>query len=249
MSEFSKDRHCASDGVPVRVSRIFDSCSDRDCLSSLPVTLSSGALPDNINILRSRCAQVEGVCISVEPVPFDRGFYQIDLTFTFGFELLGYERSCTAPVTLSGTAYATKSCILYGSESSARVFSSADTAPVQPRECVSRDDLPVANVSVLEPIVLETKIASMCPVSEGTAVFPEQRGVFVTLGLFSVVELTRPATVMVPALEYSIPRKECCCDTESPCEIFQRLKFPEEEFNPLTIERSERTDDLPEGLS
>ncbi|MBQ8960279.1 MAG: hypothetical protein IJ071_03560 [Ruminococcus sp.] len=248
MSDLINDRRYASDGVPVRVNRIFDSCSDRDCLSSLPVTLSEGPLPENINILRSRCAQVDSVCISVEPVPFDRGFYQIDLSFTFSLELLGYERSCSAPVTLSGTAYATKSCILYGSESSARIFSSADSSSTESRDCCRRDDLPVANVSVLEPIVLETKIASLCP-AEGPGL-PEQRGVLVTLGLFSVVELTRPAAVMVPALRYSIPRKESCCDTETPCEIFQRLKFPEEEFDPLTIERSEQMDELPpEGLS
>ena len=236
MSEYNTQ--IRSDGVPMRVERIFDSCSDRDCLSGLPVTLDSGTLPDSINILRSRSAQVENVSISVEPVPFDKGFYQIDITFTFSLELLGYERSGAVPQTFTGTANASKSCILYGSESSAKVFSSAENAPVS-------SAMPVANVSVLEPIVLETKIAQSCPLPQGTA----QRGVLVTLGLFSVVELCRSSSIMTQALDYSVPQRECCCDPESPCEIFRRLKFPEEEFNPVTIERSQSCDDMPRELN
>ena len=59
-----------------------------------------------------------------------------------------------------------------------------------------------------------------------------------TLGLFSVIELTRPVTVMVPTFDYTIPKKECFSDRESPCEIFEKLKFPEEEFSPLTLSDS-----------
>ena len=230
------------DGIPMRAERIFDSCSDRDCLSSLPVTLDSGPLPENINILRSRSAQVDSVNISVEPVPFDKGFYQIDITFTFSLELLGYESSGSTPRTFTGTANAAKSCILYGSESSARLFSSDGSAP-------AANSLPVANVSVLEPIVLETKIATICPMPGGPAVSQGQRGIFVTLGLFSVVELCRSSAVMTPALDYSVPQRECCCDPESPCEIFRRLKFPEDEFNPATIERVQECEDMPRDLS
>ena len=68
---------------------------------------------------------------------------------------------------------------------------------------------------------------------------PAQRNIFVTLGLFSVVELTRPVTIMVPTLDYTIPRKDCCSDSDSPCEVFDKLKFPEEAEN--LFARSEET--------
>lgn len=223
------------DGVPVRVNRVFDSCSDKDCMTNLKVTITDGTLPSGINIVRSRAATVDNVYVSVEPVPFNKGFYSIDLTFTFNLEILGYENSRSTPITLNGTAYATKNCILYGSESSVRTFTSDDNIAEAPVDIESRNtNLPTAYVSVLEPIVLETKIGTVYCGNEIQD--PENpRSIFVTLGLFSVVELTRPVTIMVPTLDYTIPKKECCVDSESPCEVFDRLKFPEEEFSPLSI--------------
>lgn len=229
------------DGVPVKVGRIFDSCSDKDCFSDLTVTLNEGSLPENINILRSRSATVENVSVNVEPVPFNRGFYQVDITFTFSLEILGYENSCSAPEVFTGTCYAAKSCILYGSEASARTFVSGCGQSCSDSQYGDMN-LPTASVSVLEPIVLETKAERQCGCGLGKQPSPE-RGVTVTLGLFSVVELSRPVTIMVPAMEYSIPRKECCNDSESPCEIFDRLRFPDEEFIPLSIESTVKNDE------
>lgn len=56
-----------------------------------------------------------------------------------------------------------------------------------------------------------------------------------TLGLFSVIELTRPVTVMVPTFDYTIPTKECNIDTETPCAVFDKMRFPTEEFSPMTL--------------
>ncbi len=235
------------DGVPVRADRVFDSCSDKDCLTDLRVTITDGELPPGINIVRSRAATVENVCVNVEPVPFNKGFYSIDLTFTFSLEILGYENARTAPVTFTGTCYASKNCILYGSESSVRMFSSNDdncVSPAADNQC-GMINLPTASVSVLEPIVLETRITGGDGGSDGDA---RQRGISVTLGLFSVVELTRPVTLLVPTYDYTIPRKECCTESDSPCEVFDKLKFPEEEFSPISLSNSDGCDDLDEAV-
>ena len=56
-----------------------------------------------------------------------------------------------------------------------------------------------------------------------------------TLGIFSVVELTRPVTVNVAASPYTVPEKACAAETDSPCEIFSRLQFPAEEFAPQSL--------------
>lgn len=239
MSEYnSNSQNGCSEGVPIKVNRVFDSCSDKDCLNNLQVTLDVGELPPNITIVKSRCVTVDDVCISVDAVPFNRGFYSVDVTFTFTLEILAYERACTAPTIFTGTAFATKNCILYGSESATRTFFSDGTASTgSTDECCNTVNLPTASVSVVEPIVLETRIGTACVPTEPGSELPciNQRVVLVTLGLFSVVELTRPVTLMVPTLDYTIPKKECCADTDTPCEVFEKLKFPEEEFSPLTL--------------
>lgn len=237
--------------VPVKVSRIFDSCSDKDCLSELPVTINCGCIPQDVNIVRSRCASVESTCISVEPVPFNKGFYSIDINYTFSIEILCYERACSAPTVLTGTAHASKNCILYGSESTVKIFTNnADCTEKSADEAIDNRTLPLASVSVLEPVVLETKIGKGCPAAPekaASANFPGEREIFVTLGIFSVVELSRPVTLMLPTLDYTIPKKDRCCESDSPCEVFDKLRFPEEEFSPAALNGNSEIPDC-EGL-
>lgn len=236
MSEYTQSS--GSDAVPIKVNRIFDSCSDRDCLSNVPVILDSGELPSNIHLVKAKCVRVADVSMRLEPVPFNRGFFNIDLTFTFRVELLGYTHGYEQPQLLTGTIYASKSCILYGSESNTQTFFSDGCRIGNIDACCEVVNLPTANVQVVPPIALETKIGNVCraadPCSEGGCT--SVRTVIMTLGLFSVVELTRPVTVMVQAYDYTIPSKECSLDTETPCAVFDRMRFPTEEFSPATLQ-------------
>ncbi len=226
---------CSGKLVPIKVNRVFDSCSDKDCLKNISVTLTS-ELPNNINLVKSKCISVSDVCINVEQVPFNRGFYSIDITYTFEVELLGYIRACETPIPLCGTAYANKNCILYGSESNTKTFFSDDTSIGTTNCCCQTINLPTASVSIVEPIVLETKIECLAANPSCCETSPAlERKVVLTLGLFSVVELTRPVTIMVSTHDYTIPKKECCAD-DTPCEIFEKIKFPTEEFSPVTLE-------------
>lgn len=241
MSEFNLTSHSnCNDGVPIKVNRIFDSCSDRDCLANIPVILDTCELPCNINVVKTKCVKVEDICINIEPVPFNKGFFSIDLTYTFKVDLLAYEKACEGPVPLTGTAYASKNCILYGSESATKTFFSNATSVGSTNCCCETVNMPTASVSVVEPIALETKIGTVCcnddALSEANC--RRRRTVILTLGIFSVVELTRPVTIMVPTYEYTIPKKECCADADSPCEIFEKIKFPEEEFSPSILSDS-----------
>lgn len=218
--------------VPVKVDRVFDSCSDKDCITNLRVMLSEGAdLPPEITAVRTRCCTVENVCMTVEPVPFNRGYFTVDITYTFGVELLCYARACDTPTVLQGTATAGKSVILYGSESSTKTFFSNGSRIGETNGCCETVNLPTASCQCVDPIALETKIVDLPP-------FPGQpecgcrRVVMLTLGVFSVVELTRPVTVTAAAFPYTVPEKACSARTDSPCEIFSRLSFPTEEFAP-----------------
>ncbi|MGN0579943.1 MAG: hypothetical protein ACI4JE_03650 [Ruminococcus sp.] len=242
MNDFDCNPGCRN-GVPIKVNRVFDSCSDKDCFSNLQVNLNGGELPQNVKIVKSRCVTVRDVCLNVEPVPFNRGFFSVDITFTFDIEMLAYEKACSTPYILEGTAFVTKNCILFGSESAVRTFFSDGSPSTGSADscCCTSVSLPTASVSVVEPIVLETRIEKSCKSyeAEGETQCCRQRNVYVTLGLFSVVELTRPVTVMVPTLDYTVPKRECCSDNDSPCDLFERLKFPTEEFSPVTLTDSD----------
>jgi len=254
MAEEFDRRPDMRNAVPIKVNRVFDSCSDRDCLSNVPVILDSGELPCNVQLVKSKCVRVADVCMRIEPVPFNRGFYNIDLTFTFRVELLAYSCASDQPQLLTGTVYASKSSILYGSESNTQTFYSNGMQTGTTDECCEVVNLPTANVQVVSPLALETKIGTVCrqcdPCPKPDSLPPTMRTVIMTLGLFSVIELTRPVTVMVPTFDYTIPAKECNIDTETPCAVFDKMRFPTEEFSPMTLNDScnNRPDSRPECM-
>lgn len=242
---------CFKEAVCVDVQRIFDSCSDRDCIYDLPITLTQDSAPitDEMDIVRTRCAEVEVTCISVDPVPFKNGFYAVDITYRFKITAEAFTQGfCKnqAGTILCGTALWNKRVILYGSEGTSKVFTSdQDLLPtdVECNECTCCNDaasMPKATVRVLDPIALDTKLAckkpypSHCckPCEEEPK--PCERVLTVSLGLFSIIQLSRPVSIIVPAYDYCIPCKDCSLtDTgESPCDVFDKLEFPSEQFFP-----------------
>ena len=165
---------CFKEAVCVDVQRIFDSCSDRDCIYDLPITLTQDSAPitDEMDIVRTRCAEVEVTCISVDPVPFKNGFYAVDITYRFKITAEAFTQGfCKnqAGTILCGTALWNKRVILYGSEGTSKVFTSdQDLLPtdVECNECTCCNDaasMPKATVRVLDPIALDTKLACKKP--------------------------------------------------------------------------------------
>ena len=227
---------CPQEAVPVKVNRVFDSCSDKDCLTGVVVRLEGCELPPHSTFVKTKCVSIRDVCISVEPVPFNRGFYSIDLTYTFDVDLLVSEHACEPGMPLHGTATAAKTCILYGSESATKTFSSSGACTGHTNHCCNIVNLPVTSVQVVDPVVLEAKIGrGHCKCAAGESEMPH-RSVILTLGLFSIVELSRPVTVLVPTYPYTVPTKACCANSDSPCQVFSRLQFPAEEFSPTPLE-------------
>ena len=53
-----KRRPCSRDAVPIKVNRVFDSCSDRECIANDPVILDNGELPCNVQLVKSKCVRV-----------------------------------------------------------------------------------------------------------------------------------------------------------------------------------------------
>jgi|InofroStandDraft_1065614.scaffolds.fasta_scaffold02676_9 hypothetical protein len=245
--------HCFKEAVCLDTSRVYDSCTDKDCLEDLPVLFTDQTQPyiDQAVNVKLRSVSVSRVFLEVEPVAFNRGFYSVDITFFFDVCLSVYTSSCAQPVTVNGLTSFSKKVILYGSEGNVRVFRS-DSQYSDDCEVTS---MPRACVQVVDPVALSCKLVdcprpcecSSIPQSvacryDGCFVQPGSRSVCVTLGLFTIVQLERQVQMLVPAYDFCIPDKECVsATTDDPCELFKKIKFPTNAFFPPRI--SELDDD------
>lgn len=241
------------EAVCVEVQRVFDSCSDKDCIEDLEVTFSDpadAAVIENANFVKAKCAEVINAAFAIDPVPFNKGFYTVDITYTFKIDLEAFVNSMTPPTPLSGTASFTKKVILYGSDGGAKTFNSDDLTDQKSTGCgCCYESLPKASVSVVEPIILDSGLTCKnpcgcnqpCPVSDNGQPEPFQgiKTVLVTIGMFSIVRLSRPVSILIPAYDYCVPEKECAANTDSPCELFDKISFPIEEFFPKSLDDTE----------
>lgn len=256
MSEFRGNPNSFKEAVCIEAQRIFDSCSDKDCLEDLEVTFTDGTaktIIENATFVKSKSVEVVNVYFAIEPVPFNKGFYSIDITYTFNVVLEAFTSSTLPPQTVSGSARFCKKVILYGSEGNAKLFSSDDEIEPTPISCCYQN-LPTATVQVVEPIVLDCKLVTKylhnhdcccCPPCDGGAGPMQQEArkrVFITIGIFSIVQLQRPVPLLIPAYEYCIPEKDCSNSNDTPCELFERIKFPTAEFFPPSLDDIEEND-------
>lgn len=243
-------------GEPVCIDarRVYDSCGDKDCLSELPVYVSeaSQALIDAATNIRVRGADVLDAVLDIEPVPFNRGFYSIDIVFYFGVILDVYSAAGAAPQQVNGLCISDKKVILYGSEGNVRIFSSDMTTDAYDVQNTSARSLPTANVQVAKPIALAISVKDRQQYVDGNQLnynIPEsileylggnisedgEKIVLATLGVFSIVQLMRNVQMLIPSYDFCIPDKRCESNTDSPCEMFSRLDFPTDEFFPPNV--------------
>ena len=232
--------------LSIHTRKITDSCRDKDCIEDLRVYLTreSQSILDSAAGAKVRCADLLYTAIDVSPVAFNRNHYCIDLTFYYRIIADAMVSSCR-PATLCGLALFSKRAVLCGEHSDAHIFTSDETHP-----CVCSNSLPTAVVEVLDPMVLSSKVVSVCNQDAAALQIPEyvqesfddelvlcgdKQRLFVTLGQFSIIRLERDAQIVVPVLDYSLPTKECCDNpgcSEDPCQIFAKIPFPSSQFTP-----------------
>lgn len=253
MDTNNTENNCVQNGqgeICVNVQKIYDTCKDKDCLTDMRVYLSPAdqTLIDNAVNIRARSAELVWTTVNVEEVPFNKGFYGVDLMFYFktGFEV--YTGDCR-PSIVEGLSFYNKKVILFGGEGNTTTFSSLDDGCNIRRN--SRVTLPTAEVEVVDPIVLSTRIINPscnCCCSETDSLnLPDRvadlfcdglidtanRRLVVSLGLFSVVRTLRDVQVRIPCSPFSLPEKECTSPSEEePCTFFEKLGFPTNEFFP-----------------
>ena len=119
------DLSSVRESVCIHTRKIFDSCRDKDCVEDLRFypTASAMELLSGCQMVRGGTAELLYVYTDVEPVTFNRGFYSIDMRFFYRVTLqvgTGTPRCAGA----EGLCVFDKRCILFGSEGSAKIFSS-----------------------------------------------------------------------------------------------------------------------------
>lgn len=210
--------------------------------------------------IRAKCANIVWTYIGVDPIQFNNGFYSVTIRFYIKLAFEACIGGCGRAQEIEGIAVLEKRVILYGGESNVSVFKSDGCqdfcACPKPNSCEKRE--PTAVVEVVSPVILGTKImesASECnccccccdkdlpesvtscfdsPLNFDDGEYSGSNGrryLTVSLGIFSVVRIVRPAQYLVQAVEYCIPEKECApVEEDDPCRMFRCMPFPVSEF-------------------
>lgn len=237
------------EAVCIHTRKVYDSCREKECLRDLRVylTSTSQAILENTVNVKAREAELLCAVIDVEPITYNRGFFTVDVRY---FYRVTFDASCGVgrPKTLCGLAIYDKRTVLFGSEGSARIFSSDFANRAQDMQNPERTNLPVAVVEVVDPVILGSKILDTCCNSDASVndvpadicgcfeddlvISNEGRQLFVTLGQFSIIKLERDIQLLIPAFDFCMPDKECAGNPDDPCALFQNFRFPVDEFFP-----------------
>ena len=239
------------EAVCIHTKKITDACRDKDCVEDLRVYLTrdSQAILDRAASAKARCVELIHVDMDVTSVPYNNGFYTLDLTFYY--KVVADVTVCgTRPVTVYGLAVFSKRAMLFGGDGSAKVFTS--------QSCACRGGTtgaPQAVVEVVDPMILASSAVDSCNCCCSCGDLPELpqcvmacfddelvlsgecRKLLVTIGQFSIIRLERDTQLLIPAFDYCIPTKACAeggavGGAESPCDIFGRIEFPVDAFYP-----------------
>lgn len=255
MSNASSKKHCSGDcpkeTVCIDAYRVYDSCGDKNCLQDLQVYFTPPAqtMIDKANNIRIKDVDVITVYIDLEPVPFHRGFYSVDMTYFFEIELDVFMAPAAMPVCIKGCSIFNKKVVLYGSEGNVKIFSSDFALNDPDMQNAPSQNLPKATVQVAKPIGLSAKFAQKpckctpcCRIPKcitnrfGGDFSPEpSRTVLATIGLFTIVQVERNVQMLVPTYDFCVPTKECVTSSDDPCEMFERIEFPTDEFFPPKV--------------
>lgn len=253
MAENKSCSYGGRDLVCIEAAHVLDSCRDRDCFEDVGVYLTDFGqeIIEHTGNVRVKCAEISQACITVDPVQFNRGFYSVNIRF---FVNVRFE-ACVGGRNqeFDGVTALEKKVILYGGDCGINTFKSGCCDnPCDRTPGTHESNVPTATVEVASPVVLDARIAEVrenncccccCCVDE----IPEsacrnigaplssrrsERILVMSIGVFSVVRITRPGQYLVNATEYSVPDKECNCgEDKDPCCLFRTMEFPTEEFS------------------
>ncbi len=242
----------SSGTVCIDTYRVLDSCRDRDCYEDVLIFVTA----EGQQVVNTSCnIRVSGTeliwaNVVLNEIAFNDGFYQIDIKYYVKLRLEGCSGTSRG-IPFEGLAVLQKTVILYGGQGNTSVFRSGDNNFCTVPDCTLPTPMqPIAIVEAVEPIALSSRIVdcncecgySCCTCSELPAELncyfasplqplSDTFNLYISLGLFSVIRIVRPAQILVNGTDYSVPDKECvAAEQDDPCRLFHSLAFPVSQF-------------------
>ena len=216
--------------------------------------------------IRVKDACIAWTYIGIDPVRFNRGFYTVHIRFYIKLILEaclcpGQSREFDGIAVLEKQVV-----LFGGDSSVSVFRSSSDGSAfcAEPEPCYKERSVPTAVVEAVDPIVLGVRVVEplcrepvcccccACDIPHSIAGClsgpicggcdgddkgdSDKRRLVVSLGIFLLVRLVRPAQYLINAAEFIIPDKECVSATpDDPCELFRSMAFPIGEFAPAPM--------------
>lgn len=124
-------------------------------------TQNCQAVIDRAISIKAGKAELLYVYIDVEPIGFNRGFYTVDVRYYYRVTADAFI-GAARPVEVCGLCVFDKRVILFGSEGTAKVFSSEVAFEGMDEQNIGKTNLPTAVVEAVDPIVLNMKLVDVC---------------------------------------------------------------------------------------
>ncbi|HIV86388.1 MAG TPA: hypothetical protein H9900_06250 [Candidatus Monoglobus merdigallinarum] len=239
-----------SDPICISVDKVYDACRERNCIVDARVYFTpcnQEIIENSINV-KLKKAEIIWVYTDIEPVLYNSGYYSIDIKYFIDVTIEAFAGMCD-PEEIHGLVTYDKRIILYGSEGQTKSFKSTLDPGEEIEHVWKTTNLPKVTVEVVDPIALTARLAeSDCCCNESAVAIPSNicscygeelvvsdnvKKVLVSLGIFSIVRIERNVQILVDAVDFCIPEKHCTSSTDQePCELFNSIRFPIDEFFP-----------------
>ena len=216
--------------------------------------------------VRVKDACIAWTYIGIDPVQFNRGFYAVHIRFYVKLILEACVCAGRSQEFDGIAVLEKQVVLFGGESSVSIFRSSIDGGDfcTEPEPCYKERSVPTAVVEAVDPIVLGARVLEpACPepvcccccacdvppsiagclssplyieAEDGDIRRDGKRILVVSLGIFSLVRLVRPAQYLITASEFIIPDKECVAATpDNPCDLFRSMAFPIAEFTPAPM--------------
>ena len=243
------------EAVCVHTGKITDSCLAKDCIEDLRVylTVDSQQTLDCAASAKARYVELLFTQVQVEPVPYSSGYFTVDVTFYYRV-IADAVMQAGRPCTITGLAVFSKRLVLFGGETTARIYSSRSYKNCLCKKGLQEASAPEAIVEIVDPMILGSRVQEVCACNccatdppqipqgildcfeEELVLGGECKRLLVTIGQFSIVRLERDTQLLIPTFDYCVPSKTGPpvggTSTESPCEVFSQIDFPMDAFFP-----------------
>lgn len=236
--------------VCISVDKVYDACRERNCIvdSRVYVKECDQDIIDNAINVKLKAADIIWVYTDIEPVLYSSGYYSIDIKFFIDVTL---EVFCglSNPTEIHGLTTFDKRVILFGSKGNTKSFKSTFEPGGEIEKVRKTTNLPKVTVEAVDPIALSARLVdSKCCCDDCCADIPKNicdcydqelvtsdcvKKVLVSMGLFSIVRIERNVQLLVDAIDFCIPEGSCTeATSQEPCELFNQVRFPIDEFFP-----------------